>query len=101
VPVVISLKSAFVRLATPTSPVSSHVAQNVVSPILMKIGWDLKTRLNINIQLDTAMMLPHQSGYLLQNQGLTRLPFRAKNLNIHHIRTWVIDIFQIAFKNKV
>ena len=49
------------------------------------------------------MMLPYQSGYLVQNQGLTRLPFGAKNLDIHRSRTWVISVrvFQIALEDNV
>ena len=73
----------------------------MVSSILITIGWDLKTRFDGNLQLDTTMMLPYQSGYLVQNQGLTRLPFRAKNLEIHRSRTWVITVFQIALENNV
>ena len=42
--VVNSFNSAYVRLTTPTLPVSSHVARNVVSSILITIGCDLKTK---------------------------------------------------------
>ena len=78
---------------------SSHVARNVVSSILKTIGWNLKTRFDRNLQLDTTMMLPQKSWYLLQNQGLTRLLFRAKNLELHRSRTWVINVFQIVLEN--
>ena len=57
--VVNSSNSAFVKLTTPTLPVSSHVARNVVSPILITIGRDVKMRFDRNLQLDTTMKHPH------------------------------------------
>ena len=53
-----SFNPAFVRLTTPTLPVSSHVARNVVSSILITIGWDLETRFDRKKKKTYSLTLP-------------------------------------------
>jgi len=55
-----SSKSVFVRWITPILPVSSHVATNVISSILINIVWDSFWKLIIinesNLQIDKIIM---------------------------------------------